>query len=143
MNWNSARIGLLLLVLMMTGSISCENERTSPKLLDFLEGEWQVDENSDLHGKKAYPVTISLLGQDSSRIFISNFYQLDGEVEANLDDQEISLVEDQEVNMINTSYTIVSGSGRVSDNYKYIKWDYKVENGSGEVDDVTATYTKE
>lgn len=130
-----------MLVIMMMGSISCENERTPRDLLQSLEGEWDVQENSEQYGRTTYDVTIFILNQYSSKIYISGFYHLPDEVVANVEGHQINL-ENQSITYNTTSYEIVSGSGRVSDSYKYIKWNYKIDDGSGEIDEVTATYTK-
>ncbi|MEF8984411.1 MAG: hypothetical protein V5A51_07445 [Bacteroidales bacterium] len=139
----TTKVGILLLILMMGGGISCENERTPGELLQSLEGEWNVEENSEQFGETAYDVTIFISDQYSSKIFISGFYHLPDEVDGNVEGHRINLVENQTITDNTISYTLVSGSGRVSDSYKYIQWNYKVDDGSGEIDEVTATYTKE
>lgn len=142
MNPNSTRIGLLLIIIMMMISVSCEKERTSAKLIKSLKGEWDVSESGP-YGNTTYDVNISISAQDSSRIFIYNFYDLGDEVTANVEGHQINLVEEQKVSFHTTSYIIVSGSGTITDDYRNIDWRYQVDDGSGDVEDVTATYTKQ
>ncbi|MCF8335131.1 MAG: hypothetical protein K9H65_00885 [Bacteroidales bacterium] len=146
MNWkNCWRVGFLLFVVVIVGSVSvsCEGERTPAELIEALEGDWKVEENSSRYPESTYYVTISISGQDSSRIYISNFYELEGEVAANVEGQNINLIEDQDIIMNITTYTILSGRGRITDDYRQIDWSYQVDDGSGEIDEVEAVYTKQ
>ena len=138
---SSIQIGLLLIIIMMLG-VSCEQERTSAELIKSLEGRWLVEEDDPIYSKTKYYVNISISSQDSSVIFISNFYQCDDEVEANVEGRQINLVSDQTITVNTISYTVVSGSGTITDDYRNIDWRYKVDDGSGEVYTVTAVYTK-
>ena len=139
----TTNLGIFLLFLMIGVSISCENERIPGELVQSLEGEWRVQENSEQFGETAYDVMIFISDQYSSNIFISGFYHLPDEVDANVEGHRVNLVENQPMTDNTISYTLVSGNGWVSDSYKYIKWNYKVNDGSGEIDEVTATYTKQ
>lgn len=141
MNPNRTRIALLFIIIMMMVSVSCEKERTSAELIKSLKGEWKVT-GEDQYSETTYWVTIYVLDQDSSRISISNFYQCDDKVKANVAGQQINLDEDQDINAGITSYKIISGSGTITDDYQNIDWRYKVDDGSGEAYIVTAVYTK-
>lgn len=122
---------------------SCEDLLDNPsskEIAQQLEGEWKCDETSSIFKstEDIYTVYITPSETDSTRIFISNFYQLGNSVEATA--------------LINT-YTItiptqkiagdyeIRGSGTISNNLKEIKWNYYVDDGSGIEDEVEAVYT--
>jgi hypothetical protein len=131
----------MLFILVMV-SVACEQERTQTELIESLEGRWVVEEDSQ-YGKTTYDVYISISSSDSSHIYIADFYELNDEVEAEVNGYRLDLLPNQTITMGTTSYTIVSGSGTVSDDYRNIQWQYKVDDGSGEIDDVSAVYTKD
>ena len=128
---------------MIGVSISCENERTSAELINSLEGRWFVEEEDPIFDKTTYYVSISISSEDSSRIIISNFYQCDGEVKGSVVGQQINLDKKQEIYAGGSPYKIISGSGTITDDYKYIDWQYQVDEGTGNPYDVTARYEKE
>ena len=72
---------------------------------------------------------------------ISNFYQLgydSEEVIGDISGNRIELRPDQHV----AGYTIISGTGTITDDYQNIDWQYKVDDGSGDEDNASAVYTK-
>jgi len=86
-----------------------------------------------------FSVYISPHPSDSTKILIDNFYELGYTVSA------VAIVSNRSL-YINTQtigdgFTII-GSGTISSNFNEIEWNYSVEDGSGAVDNVTATYTK-
>ncbi|HKL38393.1 MAG TPA: hypothetical protein VJ876_05810 [Bacteroidales bacterium] len=138
---------LLTAGIFLFGMISCEQEQTAAGMRDALEGEWKVDENSEFYRKSAtgvYNVYISLSTQDTTGLYIANFYQLtyENEVRATLDNGRIILDPGQEVTLLNSLYKIVEGTGVVSSDYQSINWTYQVDDLSGEIDHVTATYSR-
>lgn len=122
---------------------ACENEFTDVvSMAEALEGEWKVEEASELLGESSYRVDINIYSDDSSSVSISNFYQLGYDSEDVIGDisgNRIELRPNQQV----AGYEIISGSGTITDDYQNIDWQYKVDDGSGEIDNVTAVYTKE
>jgi len=129
----------------MMVSISCERENNPADLIKALEGRWLVDEQSEFYKSTSgtYYVDISISSEDSSKIFISNFYDLNYQnVTANVSSNMVELDPDQEISIYTYTYCIQSGSGIVSDDYQSIEWQYNVDDGSGQVDHVKAIYTK-
>ena len=128
---------LIFPVLFIVLLYSCKPEDPLP--IDSIDGTWQVEEVSEVFGSQQYNVEISKSQDDSTKIFIDNFYNLGwgnkvyGYVE---DDYYISipsqLIDDQ----------TVSGNGEISDSYELIDFVYAANDGSGEIDSCTATYTK-
>jgi len=138
---------LLAISISLPGMISCEQEKTAAGTRDALEGTWKVDENSQFYKKDAnavYNVYISLSDQDTAGLYIANFYQLgyENEVRATLDDDRIRLDPGQELTLLNSSYEIVDGTGVIASDYQSVSWTYQVDDGSGEIDHVTATYSR-
>jgi hypothetical protein len=138
---------LLALSMFVLGMTSCEQEQAIPGSQEALEGEWVVDENSQFYKRTAsnvYNVYISFSLQDSTALFISNFYQLghENEVRATLDDNRIQLEPEQQVTWLNSTYEIVEGTGVIASDYQSIRWNYQVDDGSGQIDHVTGTYSR-
>jgi hypothetical protein len=107
-----------------------------------IEGQWQCDESSQLYKstEDIYWVYIDPDPYDSTRVIISNFYNLgdDIDVYAKVNGNSLSISNQT----TKDGYKILSGSGSISSNYKQINWNYRIDDGSGEIDNVTATYTK-
>jgi hypothetical protein len=137
-----------LMVLLFLGILSgsCEETQDGDNLAEALEGEWKVDENSEFYksGQATYNVYITLSTQDSSTVYIANFYQLgyDNEIVGSIGDDRIQLEAGQEASVLNSVYTIVSGRGTIATDYQSIGWEYEVDDGSGSIDHVTATYSR-
>jgi hypothetical protein len=137
----------LLMCFIFIVLAGCEKGRNYPADIELLEGTWKVDEQSQSfkNSNAVYSVNIRIAPEDSSRIIISNFYQLGSTAEAigKVEDSRIILLSDQNISYAGVAYTIISGSGTISDDYRNIDWQYKVDDGSGDVDNVTAIYTKQ
>lgn len=107
-----------------------------------IEGTWAVDENSSIFDSKSaeagYNVYVSVNPDDSTQVYISDFYQLgrNTEVLANVNGNSI-IISKQVVD----GFEIV-GSGSIASNFETINMAYDVDDGSGEIDEVTAVYTK-
>jgi hypothetical protein len=132
-------VSLLLMIL----SLSCE-ELTDMKtgdVRDRLEGQWRCDETSEYFKSTAevFSVYISPHPDDSTKVLIDNFYELGYNVSAVATLSNRSLYINTQT--IGDGFTVI-GSGTISSNYNEIEWTYSVEDGSGSVDNVTATYTK-
>ncbi len=138
-----AFIWIILSVLLFA---SCEEELTGDVgTAEAIEGRWNVAENSEITGEANYQVYIGIYADDSSSVIISNFYQLgydNGEVIGDISGNRIELRQNQEIGYSSSTYTIVSGTGTISDDYQNIDWQYEVDDGSGTVDNVTAIYSK-
>jgi hypothetical protein len=126
--------------------ISCEQTNTPAEVIEALEGRWKVEENSQFYKSTTgvYYVTISTSQENSSRVFLSNFYDLgqDKSVSAVVNDYRIDLDPEQEITALNSTYVILSGTGTIADDYQSIQWSYEVDDGSGQVDHATAVFTK-
>lgn len=125
----------------------CENALTdSVTTAEAIEGEWRVEENSEFYsGTSSYQVYIGIAPNDSSKVVISNFYQLgyDAEVTGNISGNRIELDPNQLIDLSGvSSYVIKQGGGTVSDDYQRIEWQYQVDDGSGVIDNADAIYTK-
>lgn len=132
-------IWLIFIALFLS---ACEDELTDDVgIAEAIEGQWVVEETSELLGEDRYGVYIDIFPDDSSSVRISNFYSIgyDYDVIGDISDSRIELRPNQQVG----GYEIISGTGRITDDYQNIDWDYKVDDGSGDIDNVTAVYTKE
>ncbi|MFO7656398.1 MAG: hypothetical protein R6W78_04970 [Bacteroidales bacterium] len=137
---------ILFFIIIVLFANSCEviDDLTSgDDSIAKLEGQWKCDENSEKFKKSTldmYYVYISPHPGDSTKVIISNFYQLGDEVEATarLSGQTLTLSNQS----LQGGFTILSGSGTISSGFKKITWSYKIDDGSGDVDNATATYTK-
>ena len=134
---------LLLSFLIIYSCEFADDEPDSGDPRDKLEGQWQCDETSQLYKstEDIYWIYIDPDPYDSTKVVISNFYNLgfDIYVYARLNSNSLSLSNQT----TEDGYNVLSGSGNISSNYKQINWTYRIVDGSGEIDNVTATYTKE
>jgi hypothetical protein len=130
-------------ILLLAVTLSCEEleNLNTGDVRDKLEGQWRCDETSEIFKSTAeiFSVYISPHPTDSTKVLIDNFYELGYNVSA------VATVSNRNL-YINTQtvgdgFTII-GSGTISSSYNEIEWNYSVEDGSGAVDNVTATYTK-
>lgn len=136
------RILIIPLAIIVALFYSCEvlDNGKSGTPTERIEGAWSVDENSSLYKSALdiYQVYISLNPKDSTQVFIENFYQIgrDSEVRANVNGNSIT-IPNQSVDGFK-----ISGSGLISSNFETINMIYDVDDGSGEIDEVGAVYTK-
>ena len=108
-----------------------------------LEGSWTCTETSkifmkSLKGTSIYPVYIAQDFVDDNTYYIDNFYQL-GEgyqVKIRLNNNTIT-IEKQSVDDI-----VFEGSGTVNPGFDNIKISYTADDGGGEIDQVTAEYSR-
>jgi hypothetical protein len=106
---------------------------------DKITDTWKCEENSSISGSRPpYSSEITKSNVDSFTVFIYNFYQLGNNesVYATLENRIIDIPEQS------IDQHIVSGSGRVASDYESIVFTYKVDEGSGIIDDVEATYSR-
>ncbi len=122
---------------------SCEDPLApgnSKDIVAQLEGAWQCEEDNSIFKSVMYPyqVYITPSDNDSTEVLISNFYHLGDNVEA------IASVNGNSITLSRQSMQggyVVRGSGTISSNLKEIAWKYYIDDGSGEEDEVNATYT--
>ncbi|NJK85388.1 MAG: hypothetical protein HC906_04885 [Bacteroidales bacterium] len=108
-----------------------------------IEGQWNCQESNSLKSTDAedrYTIYISPDSNDSTKFYISNFYHLGNDVEATAKLNGMTLTLPKQ--SLEGGYTINSGTGKISSNYKQITWTYAVDDGSGDADNATATYSK-
>jgi hypothetical protein len=147
----------LIILLGFVIVYSCELIDDTPgtgDVRDRIEGQWKCDENSQIYKstksqnsqiykstESIYYVYIDPDPSDTTKIIISNFYNLgfDNYVYAKLNSLNLSISQQT----TEDGFKILSGSGNILSNYREISLSYRVDDGSGEVDNVTATYTKE
>jgi len=132
---------IILSTLVFTQSCEIAGELTGASAtIDKIEGEWSCDEQSSIYKATAevYVVFISPDPDNASGVIIDNFYGLQTTAKANVVGMSL-IISNQTLD----GGFVVSGSGIISSNYKEIDMSYKVDDGSGMIDDVTALYTKE
>jgi hypothetical protein len=124
---------------------SCEeilNDPSSAEVAESIEGWWKVDENSQIFKTtyQTYRSYISVSESDETLIYIDNFYGLGNSTyaTARVNGYSISLDPNQ---VLSGGYTLVSGNGSVNKNLREITWNYSLNDGSGEIDNIEATYT--
>ncbi|MBN2215567.1 MAG: hypothetical protein JW723_15135 [Bacteroidales bacterium] len=133
---------ILLVAMFVTSCELIDDLGPNADGVSRLEGQWKCDENSQNYKKSTmgiYYVYISPHPGDTTRVLISNFYQLGDHVEASAKLSGQTLILDSQ--NLPGDFRIVSGSGSISSNFKTINWSYKVDDGSGDLDNATATYT--
>lgn len=138
---NIAGKALVLAVLILL-FISCEDLLNAlgdsrSRLLDY----WIVDESLPAYksGEEIYHVEISEHPTDSTRILISNFFNVGANAmaEAVLSGKTLSLSSQT----ISGGFT-VTGSGTIHSDWNSINWSYTVDDGSGVPETYTAVYTR-
>jgi hypothetical protein len=140
---NIGERALILIIgstLVFTHSCEIASELTgAAATIDKIEGEWSCDEQSSIYKATAevYAVYISPDPDNASGVIIDNFYGLQTAAKANVVGMSLIIP-----NQTLEGGFVVSGSGIISSNYKVIDMTYKVDDGSGVIDNVTAAYTR-
>lgn len=137
-----ARAILLIIGLTLVFTQSCEiaSELTgAAAIIDKIEGEWSCDEQSSIYKATAevYAVYLSPDPDKVTGVIIDNFYGLQTAAKANVVGMSLIIP-----NQTLEGGFVVSGSGIISSDYKVIDMTYKVDDGSGVIDNVTAAYTR-
>lgn len=132
-----------LLFGILLGMNSCIPESGS----DTLEGNWTCEETSEiflksnkgLKGTSIFPVYIAQDATYDNIYYIDNFYQLGSgvQVKIKVSGGNTVIIESQKIQGIN-----IEGSGTIGFSYNTINLIYTADDGGGEVDHVTATYTR-
>ena len=134
-------MGLSIAIIALL-STSCED--LLPGLLEQrsrLVDDWRVDES--ITGNKStneiYRVTITEHSEDSTKVLISNFYNVgNGAIaEAVLSGKNLTL----HSQILQGGFT-VSGSGEIQSSWDEIVWSYSVDDGSGIADYFSATFSR-
>ncbi len=107
---------------------------------DRVTGLWLCEESDDYlkSVNETYYVEIDPHPSDSSRVLISNFFNIDDDAEAILSGYQLSLP----VQTLKGGFT-VRGSGSITKNDAQINWVYYVDDGSGVDYKITAVYKKQ
>lgn len=130
----------LLLTLLLVGCEDLIDTTNTSDITQNMEGQWECDESSSVYKSTndIYSVYISPSETDTTKVYISNFYQLGStiEAEATVNGNAITLNSQS----LDGDFE-VRGSGTISSNLQTITWTYYVDDGSGQEDAVTATYT--
>jgi len=106
-------------------------------VISALEDNWRVEEESQVFAKSNYIVEIERHASDSSRIYVDNFYNVDAAAEVVVNNRSLN-IPDQ---LMDGGYRVY-GTGTVSRDNESISWQYTIDDGSGQLDNVTAVYTR-
>lgn len=139
-NVNSIRI-ILFAVLLPLFLYACEIEPNSPSgdFRDNIVDTWSCKETSiTSNNTSTYPSDISKHPTDSSKVLIDNFYQIGIGYDAYAILNKYTLT----IPLQNIRGFSIKGSGTISANFKSINFSYSVDDGSGQIDQVTALYSK-
>ena len=108
---------------------------------DLLVGAWRVTENPapGKSGDEVYWVDITRHPLDTTRIVISNFYNIGANslAEAELSGMKLTLP-----SQLLPGGFMISGSGDIAGDWKTIDWTYNVDDGSGQPETFSAEYKK-
>lgn len=123
------RIYIALAVAGVVALSSCMEENPD----EFLAGSWQASEQSQQYGQSSYVVTISEDASDSTKIYISNFYQLGSSERA------MAIVNGSQLTIPSQTVSShqIQGSGTIS--AANIQITHTANDGS-QTDNVTVTY---
>jgi hypothetical protein len=137
---------LLLIAVTMLLMNSCEEDPLGlfgDDIRDGMVGKWTVEEKSSLFKKSVntYQVSISKDNQDSSAIYIRNFYDLGTNVSVKvlMNNNFLSIPEQDVDGLIGT--VSISGSGSAGWDYDKINLSYTVDLQNNDTDQVTAVLT--
>jgi hypothetical protein len=130
-------------IIVLTTLYSCEdllNDPSSKEITQKLEGQWKCEETSSIFKSTQdfYYVYITPSPDDSTTIFISNFYDLGSDIETTA---QVSGYDLTIPNQTLPGDFKVWGSGKISSSLKEISLTYFVDDGSGQEDKVEAVYS--
>ena len=130
--------GILSVMLLVT---SCDfgediDPDNSDDPRDNIVDTWRSTEISAIYGKSSYLVDIAKEPLDSTKVVLSNFYNLgiDTEVKGTLNGYKIYI----STQVVNGNE--ISGEGTIAGDFSVINFEYDVEDGSGEEDNVSAEF---
>jgi hypothetical protein len=133
---------LVFLIFLITGG--CEDLLTdlgNGDLRDKITGSWLCDESEGYlkSVEETYHVEIFLDPDDSTKVLIFNFFNLDPDISAEAILSGSRLILPSQT--LEGGFTI-SGSGLIAKSNTRIDWEYSVNDGSGKNYELTAVYTK-
>ena len=130
--------GIILVMLLVS---SCDfgediDPDNSDDPRDNIVDTWRSTEISAIYGKSSYLVDIAKEPLDSTKVVLSNFYNLgiDTEVKGTLNGYKIYI----STQVVNGNE--ISGEGTIAGDFSVINFEYDVEDGSGEKDNVSAEF---
>lgn len=131
---------IIAILLILSGCEDILNENDAYSTVQRLEGVWQCDEDENLTKStlRMYQVYITPSSVDSSEVFISHFHELGDNVEA------VGTVSGSTITLPKQTLMggyLISGSGSISSDVKKITWNYSIDDGSGQEEQVNAIYT--
>lgn len=129
-------------VLLMTFLAACAPEPTEEAVADY-SGTWTCNETTtNPAGTSSYTVRIKRAGTVTSEYKIENFYNTGYKNEAAVSIGASSItINSQTIGSGSTSFT-ASGSGSVVSSSK-LSMNYKMDDGSGDIDNCSATFVKQ
>jgi hypothetical protein len=133
---------IILIILFTAGCEDLLNDLGNGDPRDRVTGSWLCDESEGYlkSVEETYHVEIYLDPDDSTKVLIFNFFNLDPDISAEAILSGSRLVLSGQT--LEGGFTI-SGSGLISKSNTQIDWEYSVNDGSGKDYDITAVYTKQ
>ena len=135
---------ILIIFVFISFFISCNPDDTNdtpqptedPR--DKFTGSWTCNENSHLNGNSSFTVNITLNPNNSSQIYLANFYQTgtNQKIYGIVTNSSIT-IPDQAVG----TFPSLKGSGTITNNNTKINCNYYVNDGS-DIDTCTAVFSK-
>lgn len=116
---------------------SCEKDNSSKS---SIVGTWRCVEVGTISVPNPYFVNIIRSSYDTTIFIIENFYNIGLDKEIQIQQDGMNLVILSTTNYFGYHFT---GTAKVESDYKLIEWDYEVDDGSGVIDFVTGTYTRD
>jgi len=132
----SKTLWVLTFALLLSG---CIPETGNPD----LAGSWTCSETSEIFlksskGTSVYQVTFSRDAVNADKYYIDNFYKLGNLVRVSVIKNGYSLTLPKQ----NIDGFVFEGSGSANDAYDLINMTYTADDGGGQVDHVTAEYSR-
>jgi len=129
-------IGIFVMLLYSCNSNDSNTSSSDPR--DNFTANWTCAEQSHLNGSSSFTVSISLNPNNSSQIYLANFYHFgtNQKVYGIVANTNVTIPQ-QTVNGIK-----ISGSGNLINNNSKINWNYYANDGA-DIDTCTAVYTKQ
>ncbi len=120
-------------------------DNVSDDARDKITATYDCNETSQIYAKSTnninshYIVEISKDTSTTDKVYIANFYNLglDKDVTASMSGLNLTISNQT------TDGITFNGTGVIASNYKTIDLKYTADDGSGQIDTVTATYTKQ
>ena len=129
-----------LSALFLSVLVSCAPEEKDEAIADY-SGTWKCTEaTSNPSGNSTFSVRLKKDGTSNTAYFMENIYNTGNQASLTIDASAITIAS-QTIGTGNSSYK-ASGSGTVNSSTK-LTMSYKMEDGSGAVDNCSATFEKQ